>query len=77
MASERDHMEVLQGTLDLVVLRAVQTMEPQHAYGLAARLDRDARYYAITPSGARSLTRQAVRWWRLLGLVTKLLLSRP
>jgi transcriptional regulator len=40
MASEKpDRVEVLQGTLDLIVLRALSTMGPQHAYGLAARLD--------------------------------------
>lgn len=31
-------VELLQGTLDLIVLRALSTMGPQHAYGLAARL---------------------------------------
>lgn len=36
MASER--VELLQGTLDLIILRALSTMGPQHAYGLAARL---------------------------------------
>ena len=40
MASpETPRLEVLQGTLDLIVLRALSTMGPQHAYGLAARLD--------------------------------------
>ena len=40
MASERaDRVELLHGTLDLIVLRALSTMGPQHAYGLAARLD--------------------------------------
>jgi transcriptional regulator len=44
MASEdRDRVELLQGTLDLIVLRALQTMGPQHAYGLAARLEQVAR----------------------------------
>src|SRR6476620_27479 len=32
-------VELLQGTLDLIVLRALATMGPQHAYGLAARLE--------------------------------------
>ena len=41
MASE-DRVEVLQGTLDLIVLRALMTMGPQHAYGLAARLEQVA-----------------------------------
>ena len=39
MASERGgRVELLQGTLDLIVLRALATMGPQHAYGLAGRL---------------------------------------
>ena len=32
-------MNVLQGTLDLIVLRTLATMGPQHAYGIAARLE--------------------------------------
>jgi transcriptional regulator len=43
MASEgRERVEILQGTLDLIVLRALATMGPQHAYGLAARLEQVA-----------------------------------
>lgn len=43
MASEnRERVELLQGTLDLIVLRALLTMGPQHAYGLASRLDQMA-----------------------------------
>ena len=37
MPSER--VELLQGTLDLIILRALSTMGPLHAYGLAARLE--------------------------------------
>jgi PadR family transcriptional regulator len=36
MASEQ--IELLQGTLDLIVLRALSTMGPLHAYALATRL---------------------------------------
>ena len=40
MASERTpRVELIQGSLDLIVLRALATMGPQHAYGLAARLE--------------------------------------
>jgi len=35
-------VELLQGTLDLIVLRALATMGPLHAYALAARLDQVA-----------------------------------
>ncbi len=44
MSSEdRERVELLQGTLDLIVLRALETMGPQHAYGLAARLEQVAQ----------------------------------
>jgi transcriptional regulator len=33
-----EHVELLQGTLDLIVLRALSTMGPLHAYSLAERL---------------------------------------
>ena len=43
MASEEhNRVELLQGTLDLIVMRALATMGPQHAYGLAARLEQVA-----------------------------------
>lgn len=110
MAHER--VELLQGTLDLIVLRALSTMGPLHAYALATRLaqvsdhplslnqgtlypalvrleqhgwikgdwsktptNREAKFYRITPSGARELARQTERWRRLAGLVDKLLLE--
>jgi transcriptional regulator len=41
-SEDRDRVELLQGTLDLIVLRALSTMGPQHAYALAARLDQVA-----------------------------------
>lgn len=37
-------VELLQGTLDLIVLRALVTMGPLHAYGLAARLEQVAEH---------------------------------
>src|SRR5437762_10804901 len=101
-SAHKDRVELLQGTLDLIVLRALATMGPQHAYGLAARLEqvadhplmlnqgslypalvrleqqgwikgtwqktennRDAKYYAITKAGLRSLEKQTTRWRRL------------
>src|ERR1051325_650853 len=40
MASEtRKPVALLQGTLDLIVLRALATMGPLHAYDIAARLE--------------------------------------
>jgi PadR family transcriptional regulator PadR len=39
MPSEQaDRMALLQGTLDLIVLRMLETMGPQHSYAITARL---------------------------------------
>jgi len=37
-------VELLQGTLDLIVLRALETMGPLHAYDIAARLEQVAEH---------------------------------
>ena len=37
--SERARTEVLQGTLDLMILQTLATMGPQHGYAIAARLE--------------------------------------
>lgn len=37
-SEDPERMPILQGTLDLIVLRMLQTMGPQHAYGIATRL---------------------------------------
>ena len=36
---DKSRLRVLQGTLDLMILRTLETMGPQHAYGIAARLE--------------------------------------
>jgi PadR family transcriptional regulator PadR len=104
------NIELLQGTLDLIVLRALSTMGPLHAYALATRLaqvsdhplslnqgtlypalvrlehkgfikgswgktesNREAKFYGITRAGEGELKRQSEKWYRLSGLVNKLL----
>jgi PadR family transcriptional regulator PadR len=111
MASEEsERIALLQGTLDLIVLRMLQTMGPQHAYAVAVRLqqvsedmlhlnqgtlypalirleqqghirgtwgktesNREAKFYAITKSGEKALTKETQRWRRMSGIVDKLL----
>lgn len=109
-SEERDRIAVLQGTLDLIVLRTLKAMGPQHAYAIANRLQqvsedllqlnqgtlypalvrleqqgkikgswgktessREAKFYAITKTGAKALTQETLRWRRMAGLVDKLL----
>src|SRR6187200_3062739 len=38
-ASPRTKLELLQGTLDLMVLQTLDTMGPQHGYGIARRIE--------------------------------------
>src|SRR6202021_279311 len=38
MPGEEMPIQILQGTLDLMILRTLATMGPQHAYGIANRL---------------------------------------
>jgi len=42
MSSKENGVELLQGTLDLIVLRSLSTMGPLHAYALATRLEQVA-----------------------------------
>jgi PadR family transcriptional regulator len=37
-SKEKDSIQLLQGTLDLIVLRTLASMGPQHAYQIATRL---------------------------------------
>jgi PadR family transcriptional regulator, regulatory protein PadR len=49
--TSKGHVELLQGTLDLIVLRALATMGPQHAYALAARLEQVAEHPLLLNQG--------------------------
>ncbi len=109
-SKDAEPIALLQGTLDLIVLRSLSTMGPLHAYALASRLEqvadttftlnqgtlypalvrleqrgwikgrwgttsnnREAKFYEITTSGRRALTKETSRWRRLAGLVERLL----
>ena len=45
--------DVIQGTLDLMVLQMLDTIGPQHGYGIAARLEQDGRHHS-GPSARQS-----------------------
>ena len=66
MGSEADdRVELLQGTLEFIVLRALATMGPQHAYGLAARLNQVADHSLPLNQGTlyAALVRLEQRGW--------------
>jgi PadR family transcriptional regulator PadR len=103
-------IEVMQGTLDLMILQSLDTMGTMHGWGLARRLEqvskdaiylnqgtiypalvrleqdgyikskwgtsennRRAKFFQITVSGRRQLAEETENWWRLSGLMSRLL----
>src|SRR3954452_2603706 len=63
--SRRDRVELLNGTLDLIVLRALSTMGPLHAYALASRLEQVAEHPLMLNQGTLypALVRLEQRGW--------------
>jgi transcriptional regulator len=61
----KDRVELLHGTLDLIVLRALATMGPLHAYGLASRLEQVAEHPLTLNQGTLypALVRLEQRGW--------------
>ena len=50
-SKEKPPIELLQGTLDLIIMRALSTMGAQHAYGLAARLEQVSEHPLLLNQG--------------------------
>ena len=63
--SRTDRVELLNGTLDLIVLRALATMGPLHAYVLASRLEQIADHPLMLNQGTLypALVRLEQRGW--------------
>jgi transcriptional regulator len=63
--AERDRVELLHGTLDLIVLRALSTMGPLHAYALASRLEQVVEHPLMLNQGTLypALVRLEQRGW--------------
>ena len=63
--SRTDRVELLNGTLDLIVLRALATMGPLHAYAIASRLEQIADHPLLLNQGTLypALVRLEQRGW--------------
>jgi len=63
--TDKARVELLHGTLDLIVLRALATMGPLHAYALASRLDQVAEHPLMLNQGTLypALVRLEQRGW--------------
>ncbi len=64
-APARASVPLLQGSLDLIVLQALITMGPQHAYSLANRLEQMGEHSLILNQGTLypALVRLETRGW--------------
>ena len=60
-----DKLEILQGTLDLMVLRTLATLGPLHGYGIARRIEQISGDHLILNQGTIyiSLVRLQERGW--------------
>jgi PadR family transcriptional regulator PadR len=102
--------EVLQGTLDLLVLKTLDTMGPMHGFGIAQRIrqisdellclnqgtlypallrleqygwisslwgasenNRKAKFYSLTRTGRKQLTREEAGWEQISAVINRVL----
>jgi hypothetical protein len=68
MTNKAERLPLLQGTLDLIVMRALATMGAQHSYALAARLTLTdtSRWFAgpVTRRSSGGWSAMRKRQWR-------------
>src|SRR5262245_36897609 len=114
MSMDQVKSEVLQGTLDLMVLKTLEALGPLHGYGIARRIEqisedllqlnegtvytallrltqqgwissewgtsennRKARYYSITRTGRKQLSREQQSWEQISRVIERLLRLEP
>jgi len=78
---EQEHLALLQGTLDLLILRrlifpALQRLEARGwisaTWGISEN-NRRARFYTLTKAGRRQLARESTRWRRMAAAIARVL----
>jgi PadR family transcriptional regulator PadR len=67
-----DLLYLNQGTLHPALVRLEQQGKIKGTWG-RTESSRDAKFYAITKEGEKTLKQEAVRWRRMAGLVERLL----
>ena len=88
----RSKADVLQGTLDLMVLQTLDSLGALHGYAIAARLEQVSggalqlnmgtlypalmRLDALTPAGRRQLAKGKQAWDRMVGIIHTLVHGR-
>ncbi len=65
MSMSENRLELLPGTLDLLVLRTLESMGPQHGYGIARRIEQASGDAVLLNQGTiyASLVRLQQRGW--------------
>lgn len=65
MPQQNSRLDILQGTLDLMVLQTLQTMGAQHGYGIARRIEQVSDNRILLNQGTiyASLVRLQQRGW--------------
>jgi PadR family transcriptional regulator PadR len=70
-------LDLLQGTLDVMVLQTLEVIGPLHGYGIARRIEQDnnrkAKFYSITRAGQKQLAKDAAYWQRLSAVMGRVL----
>lgn len=65
MTQDTSRLELLKGTLDVMVLQTLQTMGPQHGYGIARRIEQGSGNAVLINQGTiyAALVRLQQRGW--------------